>query len=53
MQRELALCAGGLWYEPSAKFEHAMETYEEFDQDRQLETIYRRNLLLQGPSTFS
>ena len=47
------LYAGGLWYEPAVKIEHVKETSEVFGQDRPLETVYRRNVLLQGQSTFS
>ena len=47
------LYAGGLWYELPVIIEHVMETFELFDQGRPLETVYHRNFLLQGPSTFS
>jgi hypothetical protein len=40
------LYAGGLWYEPPVKIEHAKETPEVFDKDRLSETVYRRDLLL-------
>ena len=47
------LYAGGLWYEPLVNIKQAKEMSEVFDQDRPLETVYRHDLLLQGPSTFS
>jgi hypothetical protein len=47
------LYVGGLWYEPPVKIKHAKETSEVFDKDRLLETVYHRNFLLQGLSTFS
>jgi len=44
---------GGLWYEAPVATKYAKETSEFFDQDRLLETVYRLDFLLQGPSTFS
>jgi hypothetical protein len=46
------LDAGSLWYEPPVKIKHAKETSEVFNQCRLLETVYCRDFLYQGPSTF-
>jgi hypothetical protein len=40
------LNAGGLWYEPPVKIEHAKETPEVFDIDRLSETVYGRDHFL-------
>jgi hypothetical protein len=47
------LYAGSFRYEPPVEIKHAKETSEVFDQDRQLETVYCCDFLLQGPSTLS
>ena len=51
MQREVALVC--LWYQPPVKIKHAKEMSDISDQERLLKMVYRRNFLLQGPSTFS